>query len=56
MNRIFEEMNARSGLSCFIQDVNAFREEIERLEKRPLEEALKKHQISLLPSDEEKSK
>ncbi|HEX7030087.1 MAG TPA: transcriptional regulator NrdR, partial [Gammaproteobacteria bacterium] len=37
------------------QDVNAFREEIERLEKRPLEEALKKHQISLLPSDEEKS-
>ncbi|HEX7045988.1 MAG TPA: transcriptional regulator NrdR [Gammaproteobacteria bacterium] len=36
------------------EDVNAFREEIERLEKRPLEEALKKHQISLLPSDEEK--
>ncbi|HEX7029926.1 MAG TPA: transcriptional regulator NrdR [Gammaproteobacteria bacterium] len=33
------------------EDVNAFREEIERLEKRPLEEALKKHQISLLPDD-----
>lgn len=37
------------------QDVNAFREEIERLENKPLEEALKKHQIPLLP-DEEKSK
>jgi len=33
------------------EDVNAFREEIERLEKRPLEEALKKHQISLLPDE-----
>lgn len=37
------------------QDVNAFREEIERLEKRPLEEALKKHQISLLPDEKSKS-
>lgn len=37
------------------QDVNAFREEIERLEKRPLEEALKKHQISLLPDDKSKA-
>lgn len=36
------------------QDVNAFREEIERLEKRPLEEALKKVQISLLPDDSKK--
>ena len=36
------------------QDVNAFREEIERLEKRPLEEALKKHQISLLPDEKNK--
>lgn len=36
------------------QDVNAFREEIERLEKRPLEEALKKHQISLLPDEKSK--
>lgn len=38
------------------QDVNAFREEIERLEKRPLEEALRKHQISLLPEDGKKSR
>jgi len=37
------------------QDVNAFREEIERLEKRPLEEALRKHQISLLPEDKGKT-
>lgn len=37
------------------QDVNAFREEIERLEKRPLEEALRKHQISLLPDEKNKS-
>ncbi len=36
------------------QDVNAFREEIERLEKRPVEEALKKHQISLLPDEAKK--
>lgn len=36
------------------EDVNAFREEIERLEKRPVEEALRKHQISLLPDEKGK--
>ena len=33
------------------QDVNAFREEIERLEKSPLEEAIRRKQISLLGED-----
>jgi len=34
------------------EDVNAFREEIERLESRPTPE-LKKHQIPLIPGDDE---
>lgn len=33
------------------QDVNAFREEIERLENEPLREAIRKKQISLLGDD-----
>jgi transcriptional repressor NrdR len=37
------------------QDVNAFREEIERLENTPSSE-LKKHQIPLLPEEDETKK
>lgn len=36
------------------QDVNAFREEIERLENKPFEEAIRKQQIPLLPDEEKK--
>jgi transcriptional repressor NrdR len=37
------------------EDVNAFREEIERLESRPSAE-LKKHQIPLIPNEDEKDR
>jgi transcriptional repressor NrdR len=37
------------------EDVNAFREEIEKLENQPNQE-LKKHQIPLIPDEEKEDK